>query len=70
MSESDSNELWHEVAAVMQKPETEWPHVLQHYTKLSSFEKIAENETYLQVVPHTDRMDYLHAMGNNPNAAP
>jgi NADH-quinone oxidoreductase subunit D len=29
------------------------------------FEKIAENETYLQVVPHTDRMDYLHAMGNN-----
>jgi NADH-quinone oxidoreductase subunit D len=29
------------------------------------FEKIAENETYIQIVPHTDRMDYLMAMGNN-----
>ena len=29
------------------------------------FEKIAENVSYLQVVPYTDRMDYLAAMINN-----
>ncbi len=29
------------------------------------FEKCAENLTYLQVVPYTDRMDYLCAMINN-----
>jgi NADH-quinone oxidoreductase subunit D len=29
------------------------------------FEKIAENVNYLQVVPYTDRMDYLCAMINN-----
>ncbi|HZN57511.1 MAG TPA: NADH-quinone oxidoreductase subunit D, partial [Planctomycetota bacterium] len=29
------------------------------------FEKVAENNNYLQVVPYTDRMDYLCAMANN-----
>jgi len=29
------------------------------------FEKIAENVTYTQVTPYTDRMDYLAAMANN-----
>ena len=29
------------------------------------FEKIAENVNYMQVVPYTDRMDYLCAMVNN-----
>ncbi len=29
------------------------------------FEKIAENVDYMQVVPYTDRMDYLCAMINN-----
>lgn len=29
------------------------------------FEKVAENCTYVQVVPYTDRMDYLCAMTNN-----
>lgn len=29
------------------------------------FEKVAENCTYLQIVPYTDRMDYLCAMTNN-----
>jgi NADH-quinone oxidoreductase subunit D len=29
------------------------------------FEKIAENVTYLQVTPYTDRMDYLASMANN-----
>ncbi len=29
------------------------------------FEKIAENVNYMQVVPYTDRMDYLCAMANN-----
>ena len=28
------------------------------------FEKIAENVTYVQVTPYTDRMDYLAAMNN------
>src|SRR6185503_8709638 len=28
-------------------------------------EKIAENVTYIQYVPYTDRMDYLAAMCNN-----
>ena len=30
-----------------------------------SFEKIAENVTYIQVTPYTDRMDYLSSMANN-----
>jgi NADH-quinone oxidoreductase subunit D len=29
------------------------------------FEKVAENNNYIQVVPYTDRMDYLCAMTNN-----
>ena len=29
------------------------------------FEKIAENVSYMQVIPYTDRMDYLAAMINN-----
>ncbi len=29
------------------------------------FEKIAENVTYVQVTPYTDRMDYLASMANN-----
>jgi NADH-quinone oxidoreductase subunit D len=29
------------------------------------FEKVAENCTYIQVVPYTDRMDYVCAMTNN-----
>jgi NADH-quinone oxidoreductase subunit D len=29
------------------------------------FEKCAEGGNYMQVVPYTDRMDYLNAMGNN-----
>ena len=29
------------------------------------FEKCAEGNNYIQVVPYTDRMDYLCAMGNN-----
>ena len=28
-------------------------------------EKLAENRTYAQVIPYTDRLDYLAAMGNN-----
>lgn len=30
-----------------------------------SVEKIAENRTYEQVLPLTDRLDYVNAMGNN-----
>jgi len=29
------------------------------------FEKVAENNNYIQVVPYTDRMDYICAMTNN-----
>lgn len=29
------------------------------------FEKICENRTYTQVIPYTDRLDYLGAMNNN-----
>jgi NADH-quinone oxidoreductase subunit D len=29
------------------------------------FEKVAENSSYLQIVPYTDRMDYVSAMTNN-----
>ncbi len=28
-------------------------------------EKIAENRTYHQMIPHTDRLDYTNAAGNN-----
>ena len=30
-----------------------------------NFEKICENRTYTQVIPYTDRLDYLGAMNNN-----
>src|SRR6202049_2665762 len=28
-------------------------------------EKLAENETYNQIIPHTDRLDYICSMTNN-----
>lgn len=30
-----------------------------------NFEKICENRTYTQIIPYTDRLDYLGAMNNN-----